>query len=66
VMLANPRNRLERRQNDAAVCELEFRGGGGGKVVWEVLHRSFIGSRVLVSPKPPSEAYPQGNQRSFQ
>jgi hypothetical protein len=25
----------------------------------------FIGARVLVSPKPPSEAYPQGNQRSF-
>jgi hypothetical protein len=41
VVLADPRNRLKRRQNDAVACKLEFRGGSGGKVVEVVLHGSF-------------------------
>jgi hypothetical protein len=50
VVLADSRNRLERWQNDATACKLKFRGGSGGKVVREALHRSFYGG------KSPSES----------
>jgi hypothetical protein len=60
-----PSNWLERRQNDVMMCKLELRGGGGGKVVREALHRSFYRGKSPGALQTTFQSLSQGNRRSI-